>query len=509
LSEQALALEMRGISKSFPGVVALADVTFDCRTHEVHAICGENGAGKSTLMKILGGVYRPDAGTIRLFGKEVQFAHPVEARRAGISIIHQELSLMPDRSVMENIFLGIEPSKAGLLDRRAMRDGAERLLARVGARLSPDAPVSRLSIAERQLVEIAKALALDARVIVMDEPTATLDDRDAARLLSLIGELRRDGAAIVYISHRMAEIQAIADRVTVLKDGRLVGTRAISEVTPGAIVRMMVGRELADFFPSRRKGPPGEALIEVEGGGNAVLSDIDLVIRAGEILGVAGLEGSGKTALGRALAGDLPFTRGRVRVGGRETSLSSPRAGIAAGIGYLSDDRRHEGIAPQQSLRDNALLALRAFARALRPPTAGRMSKAEADRRLNDVDVRAASYDQEIRQLSGGNQQKVIIARWLARDPKVLVFAEPTRGIDVAAKVAIYRLMRELADRGRAIVMISSDLLEVIGVSDRIVVMREGRIAGELAGGAGEEEVMALAIGHAPAGLSREEALAP
>ena len=496
MSAATPVLSMRGIGKSFTGVRALDDVSLDCQAGEVHAICGENGAGKSTLMKVLGGVYRPDEGEILLDGRPVTFRHPVEARRAGISIIHQELSLLPERSVAQNIFLGLEPTRGGLLDRTAMQEGARKLLARVGAHIHPDALAKSLSIAEQQLVEIAKALALDARIIVMDEPTAALDERDAGRLLELVGTLRREGAAILYISHRMAELKAIADRITVLKDGKLVATRAAADMTPATIVRLMVGRDLADFFPE-----PGDlqvlgpVALTVSGGGNAVLDGVALALREGEIVGVAGLEGSGKSALGRALFGDEPFTRGRMTVDGREGLISSPRAAVAAGIGFLSDDRKKEGIAPQQSLRDNVLMTLRAFARRLLPPGTGQMARAAADRQLKEVDVRAAGFAQEIRELSGGNQQKVVIGRWLARDPKVLIFLEPTRGIDVAAKAAIYQLMRSLADRGRAILMISSDLPEIIGVSDRILVMHEGRIAGELKRGASEEEVMHLALG--------------
>jgi ribose transport system ATP-binding protein len=463
-------LSMRGIGKSFTGARALDDVSLDCHSGEVHAVCGENGAGKSTLMKVLGGVYRPDEGEILLGGQPAQFGHPVEARRAGISIIHQELSLLPERSVADNIFLGLEAIRAGLIDRAAMQEGARKLLERVGARVHPNALVKSLSIAEQQLVEIAKALALDARIIVMDEPTAALDERDAGRLLELVGSLRNEGAAILYISHRMAELKAIADRITVLKDGKLVATQPAAELTPAMIVRLMVGRDLADFFP-----PPGDparlgpVVLSVRGAGNAVLSDIALDLRAGEIVGVAGLEGSGKGALGRALFGDVPFTRGRMAVNGQDGLIVSPRAAIAAGLGFLSDDRKKEGIVPQQSLRDNVLMTLRAFARRLLPPGSGGMARAAADRRLTEVDVRAAGFAQEIRELSGGNQQKVVIGRWLARDPKVLIFLEPTRGIDVAAKAAIYRLMRGLADRGRAILMISSDLPEIIGVSEEDV----------------------------------------
>ncbi|MCV9938954.1 sugar ABC transporter ATP-binding protein [Boseaceae bacterium BT-24-1] len=496
MSAATPVLSMRGIGKSFTGVRALDDVSLDCHAGEVHAICGENGAGKSTLMKVLGGVYRPDEGEILLGGQPVAFRHPVEARRAGISIIHQELSLLPERSVADNIFLGLEPTRSGLLDRAVMQNGARRLLERVGARVHPGALVKSLSIAEQQLVEIAKALALDASIIVMDEPTAALDDRDAGRLLELVGTLRREGAAVLYISHRMAELKAIADRITVLKDGKLVATHTAAALTPAMIVRLMVGRDLADFFPT--PGDPaklGPIVLSVQDGGNAVLADIALDLRAGEIVGIAGLEGSGKGALGRALFGDEPFTRGRMMIDGHEGLISSPRTAIAAGIGFLSDDRKREGIAPQQSLRDNVLMTLRAFAQRLLPPGSGAMARTAADRQLTEVDVRAAGFAQEIRELSGGNQQKVVIGRWLARDPKLLIFLEPTRGIDVAAKAAIYQLMRSLADRGRAILMISSDLPEIIGVSDRVIVMHEGRLAGELKRGASEEQVMHLALG--------------
>ncbi|PZO73896.1 MAG: sugar ABC transporter ATP-binding protein [Mesorhizobium amorphae] len=493
----APVLSMRDISKSFGGFTALSAVDFDVHAGEVHAICGENGAGKSTLMKVLGGAYQPDRGDISLGGRPVRFAHPAEARRAGVSIIHQELSLMRDRSVSENVLLGIEPTRGLALDRRAMREQTAALLARVGARLDPDMPVGALSIAEQQLVEIAKALALDARVVVMDEPTAALDDQDAQRLLFLVRDLRAQGVAIVYISHRMPEIAALADRVTVLKDGKRVATEPMAALSPGTIVRMMVGRDLADFYPPRPDKPStGAPMLEIAGGGNGSLRDIALTVLAGEIVGVAGLEGSGKRSLGRAIFGDDPFRRGTVRIAGTDGAPASPREAARRGVGYLSDDRKAEGITPLQSLRDNALLGLRAFAGLLRPPGKGRMAQGRVDAGLRALDVRAADFGQDIRDLSGGNQQKVVIARWLAREPRLIVFAEPTRGIDVAAKAAIYRIMRDLAGEGRAILMISSDLPEIVGVADRIVVMHEGRIAGELPGGSGEESVMELALGH-------------
>ena len=495
--EQAqLTLEMLNITKTFPGVRALDDVSFGCGRGEVHALCGENGAGKSTLIKILGGVYRPDSGSIRFDGREVAFSHPVAARRAGVSIIHQELSLLPYRTVAENVFLGIEPARYGIVDQRRMREEARRLLRRLGSSIPPESLAGDLSIAQQQIVEIAKAFAIEARVLVMDEPTAALDRDDATRLLGLVKRLGSEGVSIIYISHRMPEIQAVADRVTVLKDGRTVMTAPLAEAPTGRLVRAMVGRELSDFYPPRPSRAPGEAALRIRGGSNRRLRAIDLEVRTGEIVGVAGLEGSGKSALGRAVSGDEPFETGTMEIGGRPVWPARPRSAIEAGLGRLSDDRKREGLLIQQSVRDNATLTQRAFAGALSSPTAEPMSDAATDRRLKQLDVRAANFDHEIRLLSGGNQQRVIIARWLARDPDVLVFCEPTRGVDVAAKAAIYKIMRDLAERGRAILMISSDLPEIIGVSDRIVVMREGHIAGELQGGATEEDVMAIAVEH-------------
>jgi ABC-type sugar transport system ATPase subunit len=490
------ALEMLNISKAFPGVRALDDVTFGCARGEVHALCGENGAGKSTLIKILGGANQPDRGRIFIDGQEVQFSHPVASRRAGVSIIHQELSLLPHRSVAENIFLGIEPTRYGMLDRRKMRHNAKRLLARLGSSIPAEVSGGNLSIAQQQLVEIAKALAIDARILVMDEPTAALDRDDATRLLDLVKRLSAEGVSVIYVSHRMPEIKTVADRVTVLKDGRTVMTAPIAEAPTGRLVRAMVGRDLADFYPPRAANPPGAPALVIRRAVNDHLINIDLTVHAGEIVGVAGLEGAGKGSLGRAIAGDEPFEQGTIEIKGKAITFRSPRSAIEAGIGRLSEDRKREGLLMQQSLRDNATLIQRAFAGPFRAPSANAMSNAETDQRLTQLDVRGASFEQEAGRLSGGNQQKVIVARWLARDPKVLVFSEPTRGIDVAAKAAIYKIMRDLANRGRAILMISSDLPEIVGVSDRIVVMREGRIAGELPGGASEEDVMAIAVAH-------------
>ena len=496
MTDPPLALEMLNIVKTFPGVRALDDVTFGCARGEVHALCGENGAGKSTLIKVLGGIYHPDAGRIRLDGRDVSFSHPVAARWAGISIIHQELSLLPYRTVAENIYLGVEPSRFGALDRRKMRAGSARLLDRLGSAIAPDAMADDLSIAQQQIVEIAKALALDAKILVMDEPTAALGRADASRLLDLVRRLTGQGVTIVYISHHLSEIQAVADRVTVLKDGQTVLTAPLAEAPTDRLVRAMVGRDLSDFYPPHSTVAPGAQALVIRGGTNRRLRGVDLALRAGEIVGVAGLDGSGKSALGRAIAGDEPFESGTLEVAGKPVVLSSPRSALETGLGRVSEDRKREGLLMQQSVRDNAALSQRAFVNLLRPPNAAPMTIAATDQRLNQVDVRATSFDQEARQLSGGNQQRAIIARLLALDPQVLVFSEPTRGVDVAAKAAIYRIMRDLADRGRGILMISSDLPEVVGVSDRIVVMREGAVAGELSGGASEEDVMALAVSH-------------
>ena len=500
---------MQGISKAFHGIAALDGVSFDCHAGEVHAICGENGAGKSTLMKTLGGIYRPDAGVILLDGNETSFSHPVLARRAGISIIHQELSLLPHRSVAENIFLGEERARFGFLDRRAMWADAAKILARLGSRLDPGLEAGQLPISDQQIVEIAKALAVDARILVLDEPTAALDEAEATRLLDLVRRLRQAGVALIYISHRMKEVFDIADRITVLKDGAKVATCDRAAVTPAQVVRMMVGRELSDFFPPRPGAPPGEAVLTLEGAGNAVVSDIDLVLRRGEIVGVAGLEGSGKSALARAIFGDEPFTRGRLRFASRDGAFTAPRQAVDAGLGYLSDDRKREGLVLNQSLRDNAALVLRGFEPALAPPGLGACTPERIDAQLRGVDMRAQSFEQLTVELSGGNQQKAIIARWLCRDPRVLVAVEPTRGIDVAAKTAIYRILRDFTERGGAVLMVSSELPEIVGLSDRILVMAAGRIVAELPAGVGEEEVVAHAVGHAAAERAASAGTAP
>jgi len=488
--------EMRGIRRSFPGVVALDDVSFACAAGEVHALCGENGAGKSTLIKILGGVYQPEAGEIRIDGVPVRFHHPVEARRLGISIIHQELSLLPQRTVAENVFLGMEPGRWGLLDRAQMVRGARERLQRLGAVIATDCPAGELSIAEQQIVEIAKALIFNTRILVMDEPTAALDDAETERLFALVRQLRDEGVAIVFVSHRMPQVFAIADTITVLKDGRRVGTRKRDGVTVDEVVRMMVGRELGDYYPPHRRASAALGVLSLSGAGNELLDDIDLELRAGEIAVAVGLEGSGKGALCRAIFGAAPFSRGTMMVNGRSCRPAAPEEAVRAGIGYVSEDRKAEGLTLHQSVVENALLALRGVGRLLARPSAARPRERSMEEVLREIDVRAPSYQQQIRLLSGGNQQKTLLARWLALSPPVLLCAEPTRGIDVAAKAAIYQLLRRYADAGKAVLVVTSDLAEAIGVADRLLVMHAGRLAGALPAGASEEEVMGLATGH-------------
>lgn len=494
-------LEMRGITKRFPGVVALDGVSFDVRAGEVHALVGENGAGKSTLMKILGGAYAPDEGTLLLDGRPVSFSHPWEAQRQGISIIYQEFNLLPYRTVAENIFLGREPLRRGLVDYGRLHRDTAHLLARLGVEqwIEPDTLVKDLPVAHQQMVEIAKALSFSSKVLVMDEPTAALTDREVDLLMGLVRQLRDEGLAIVYISHRFKEIFAIADRITVLKDGRKVGTVDASEVTPDDLIRMMIGRPLDAFYPEyARPEDIGSPLLELAGAGNDVLDDINLTVRAGEIVGVAGLQGSGRTELLRAIFGIQPFTRGTMRVRGQEVRVRSPLEAVRLRMGFLTENRKEEGLALLQPVRDNTLLVHRAL-RPLLARADGVLSVAQLTGR---VDLRAAGLHQEVQYLSGGNQQKVVLAKWLAVDADVLLFSDPTRGIDVNAKAGIHRLIRSLARSGKAILMASSDLPEVIGMSDRILVMWDGRIHGELPAGATEAEIMALATGQRKGGRS-------
>ncbi|MET7400039.1 sugar ABC transporter ATP-binding protein [Dactylosporangium sp. NPDC005572] len=489
-------LALRGIGKSFLGVRVLDGIDLDVAPGEVHAVVGENGAGKSTLMKVISGVYPPDGGVLELDGTPRTFRGPRDAQQAGVGIIHQEFNLLPERTVAENVYLGREPTRRGLVDRRAMLDGTARLLTAVGeTSFPPDARVGQLGVAQQQVVEIVKALALDARLLIMDEPTAALADHEVELLYALVRRLQQQGIALLYVSHRLKEVFDLSDRITVLKDGRRVTTVDTAATTADQLVRHMVGRELTSYYPGRAEADDlGPVRLAVSGGGNHKLRDIDLLLRAGEVLGVGGLQGSGRSALARALFGAAPFTAGQVTLDGAPVRVRSPRAAMRAGIAYVTEDRKGEGIVAGQSVLDNALLA----GRAVFPAWAGRGARTVRVRELlAAVEVRAAGEHQEIRYLSGGNQQKVVLARWLALSPKILLFDEPTRGIDVGAKSAIHDLVRKLARDGAAVLMVSSELPELLGMSDRILVMRDGRIAGELPAGATEEDVVALATGTA------------
>ena len=491
-------LEMRGITKSFFGVPVLDAVDLDVAAGEVHAVVGENGAGKSTLMKILVGAHQPDEGAILLDGEEVRFGHPRQAQERGVSIIYQEFNLLPERTVAQNIFLGREPARGPLVDNRAMEEATARLLAELGAEgaISPGSPVRELSVAQQQTVEIAKALSFEARILVMDEPTAALSPHEVDALFERVRLLQERGLAVVYISHRLKEIFELSRRITVLKDGRKVDTVASASIRPGELVRMMVGRELDHYFPPRASAEEiGPVRLQVRGSAVGKLHNIDLEVRTGEIVGLAGLAGAGRTKVARGIFGVEPFTAGVVELNGQTIRIRSPRQAIRAGIGFLTEDRKLEGLVLPQSVRDNALLALRSLgqARMNERPVKDAPSVLDLARR---VELRAASLEQEVRYLSGGNQQKVVLTKWLATRAQILIFDEPTRGIDVGAKAGIHELMRELARAGAAILMISSELPEVIGMSDRILVMRDGTIAGELPPGASEAEIMLLATGE-------------
>ncbi|ELS58288.1 sugar ABC transporter ATP-binding protein [Streptomyces viridochromogenes] len=489
-------LALRGIGKSFLGVRVLDGVDLQVRPGEVHAVVGENGAGKSTLMKVVAGVHQPDEGTVEFAGAPRTFRSPREAQQAGIGTVYQELTLLPERTVAENVCLGREPLRRGLVDRRAMLSHTAGLLASIGeGSIPPDTRVGRLGVAQQQVVEIVKALALNARLLTMDEPTAALADHEVDQLYALVRRLQEQGIGVLYVSHRLKEVFDLSSRITVLKDGRAVAALDTADTSADQLVRHMVGRELSSYYPGRAKPQElGQVRLTVRGGGNRKLRGIDLRLRAGEVLGVGGLQGSGRSALARALFGAAPFSTGRVTVDGAPVRLRSPRAAMRAGIAYVSEDRKGEGIVAEQSVLDNALLA----GRALRPGRLGRGARTARVRELlAAVELRAAGEDQEIRFLSGGNQQKVVLARWLALAPRILLFDEPTRGIDVGAKSAIHDLVRRLARDGAAVLMVSSELPELLGMSDRIIVMRDGRIAGELPAGASEEDVVALAVGTA------------
>jgi len=487
-------LEMRNIGKSFPGVHALEGVNLTVREGQVHALLGENGAGKSTLIKILSGAYRRDEGEILFDGKLVNIRGPEDAQALGISTIYQEFNLARNLSVAENVFLGHLPTRRGRVDWRATRLRTRELLDRLGAAFAVDTAVAKLSVAEQQLVEIAKALNRRTRVLVMDEPSAVLGEDDLGRLFQVVRALQAQGIGIVYISHRMKEIFELADEVTILKDGRQVGTRKVSEVTMGELVRLMIGRDLKEVYP-RREGVPGDVVLEVNSLRRArLVHDVTFKVRAGEIVGFAGITGSGRTEVARAIFGADAHT-GEMRLHGKPYRPRSPLDAITRGLALVNEDRKAHGLFLKLDVtRNTTITGLRKLCR--RGLIQRKREAALVSKYIQDLRIKTPSPRFLVVNMSGGNQQKVILARWLSIDTRVLIMDEPTRGIDVGSKSEIYQIMNDLTKRGVAIIMISSELPEVLGMSDRVLVMREGTIAGELPHeAASEEAVMRYAVG--------------
>lgn len=486
-------LSMEQISKSFPGVHALDKVSLDVRPAEVHALVGENGAGKSTLMKILTGAIPKDEGTIRLDGRQVSIQAPSDALELGINMIHQELNLIPELNVGQNILLGRQPTlPGGRINWPELYRRASNRLELVGIDLDPHAIVADLSIAQQQMVEIGKALSRQARLIVMDEPTSTLTDRETERLFELIRSLRQQGVSLIYISHRLEEIYEIADRVTVLRDGQCIGTYPIDQVSQAELVHLMVGRDIDDMF-MKEVAPRQNVVLELKNLSSAgFLKQINLELYRGEILGLAGLVGSGRTTLARTLFGAEKIEAGEIWVEGQRVSISSPQAAIHLGIGLVPEDRKDQALLLNMAVSENiAVSGLGKFSRL------GLINfsqiRSMAQEYVNTLDIRTPSLKQRVRNLSGGNQQKTVIARWLTLHPRILILDEPTRGIDVGAKAEIHALMSQLARQGVGILMISSELPEILGVSDRILVMHEGQISAEIARGDATQDAIMLA----------------
>ena len=488
---QPVVLEMKNIHKRFPGVYALKDINFELRKGEVHALLGENGAGKSTLIKILAGIYTAEEGEVRLHGKREDIRSVADSQRHGISVIHQELCLVPGLTIADNIFLGRELAKGQFIQDENENVKAAELMATLGLELPPNTKVSALSVAQQQMVEIAKALSVDADILVMDEPTAALTERETVLLYQVIRRLQAEGISIIYISHRMEELFTITDRVTVMRDGEYIGTRVTAETTKNELIAMMVGRELTDLY-KRNTAEPGEIVLEVKDlCRRKALDNISFAVRKGEILGIAGLVGAGRSETARCLFGVDPYDSGEIRVEGKPVQIKSVRDAMDIGIALVPEDRKEEGLVLIRSISYNITLAVLDELK-----KAGKNENELVDRYIQALSIKTPGNDQVVNNLSGGNQQKVVIAKWLAAGPKVLILDEPTRGVDVGARVEIYGIMSDLARQGVAVIMISSDLPEVINMSDRVLVMAQGRIAGELCGDEiTQESVMEYATG--------------
>ncbi len=493
-------LEVEKVSKSFPGVKALDNVSFNLRKGEVHALVGENGAGKSTLMKILSGVYQADQGTIRFKGKEINFRNVTESRQAGIGIIYQELNLIPHLSVAANIFINREPlTRFGTMDEAKMNAEAVAVLGRLNVRIDPTLRINQLPVSKQQMVEIAKAISFESEVLIMDEPTSALTESEIDELFTVIHTLRSRGVAIIYISHRLEELKHIVDRITIFRDGRSISTDDYASIGMNEIVNRMVGRKIENMFPPKLNTPAAETLLEVHHlVRKGILHDISFELHRGEILGIAGLMGAGRSELGRAIFGADPIDSGDIFMNGRKLSLGSPSDAIRAGIAYLSENRKEEGLSVKMRVTENVTMAnVQAISQQFGILSRNREMEA-TQRYVSELDIRTPSLTQIVNNLSGGNQQKVVVAKWLFCNSKVLIFDEPTRGIDVGTKYAIYELMGALAHEGLGIIMISSDLPEVLGLTDRMLVLHEGHLAATLVTAeAKPEEVLNYAAGLA------------
>lgn len=493
----AVLLQMEGIFKSFPGVQALSDARFELRRGEVHALVGENGAGKSTMMKILGGIYHKDAGRIILEGKEVEISSPRNAQNRGISIIHQELNLMPHLTVAQNIFIGREPraKAAFMVDDKSTNQQAETLFKMLNLQLDPTTKVADLTVAKQQMVEIAKALSFNAKILVMDEPTAALTDTEIEELFTIIKHLRDQGVGIIHISHRLEELKLISDRVTVMRDGKYIDTLLTHEASIDQIISLMVGRTIFETAPELPENPDQEIVLEVKNlTRGRVLRDVSFNLKKGEILGFAGLIGAGRTEVARAIFGADGYESGEIIIQGQKVTIKSPGDAVRHGVGYLSEDRKRYGLALGMDVKENVVMA--AMTKFLKwvGLVDAQKTTARGLQMVNALNIKTPSLDQKVKFLSGGNQQKVVIGKWLTADTEILIFDEPTRGIDVGAKSEIYKLLNDLAHQGKSIIMISSELPEILRMSHRVVVMCEGRVTAVLnAGEATQESIMKYA----------------
>lgn len=491
-----MQIEMREIDKSFGGNAVLKSAGFVLDHGEIHALMGENGAGKSTLMKILTGVYTRDAGTVLVDGKEVCYKNPQEAEKAGIVFIHQELNVLFDLTVEENMFLGKEiKSSLGICDKKSMRAEVKKILDKLGVNIDPGQRMNELSVGQQQMIEIAKALMADAQVIIMDEPTAALTQSETAVLFEVVKSLRKKGVSIVYISHRMEEIFELCDRITVLRDGSYIGTKKIAQTDMNDVVRMMIGREIGERYPARN-AVIGDAALEVKGlTCPGVFRDVSFQVHRGEVLGVSGLMGAGRTEIMQAIFGNMPHVTGEIFLDGQRIQNRSPQEAMKNGIGFITEDRKVEGLMLEESIMKNISIAN--LGRISRNGVLNKSAEGELVKRgIEELHIKCFGPQHECNNLSGGNQQKVVFAKWIYTDPKVLILDEPTRGVDIGAKKEIYSIINDLAEKGVAIIMVSSELPEVLGMSDRVMVVREGLVRGILSREeANQENIMILATG--------------